>query len=119
MNTYKNYLKTIIKFFITLLIYISIVSIFNYFSIFSYNFTLIINYIFLLLLFGYTGYKISKLQKNKGYLNGFLISLVIVLLFCFIGAFHSHLTYTSLVYYLSLMVCSIIGGIIGVPNEKE
>lgn len=109
-----NYLKSFLCFFIYMFIYLIFISIFYYFEVFN-NFTLsIINYICVLALFFYLGFNISKKIKFKGYLNGFVVSLVVVLLFSTFTLIFDEFCFSTLVYYLSLMVSSIIGGIVGV-----
>lgn len=116
---YKNYIKTISKYFIYIFIYILIISILYYFKIFNYKTIRIINYIINILLFAFTGYKIAALEQKKGYLNGFLISLVLIILFLIPSIFISKLNFTTLVYYLSLITASVIGGIIGVTKKTK
>lgn len=116
---YKNYIKTIIKYFIYITIYILIISVLYYFKIFSYKTIRKINYIINILLFSFSGYKIAALEQRKGYLNGFLISLIIIMLFLIPSIFISKLNFTTLVYYLSLITSSIVGGIIGVTKKAK
>lgn len=116
---YKNYIKVILKYFIYLFLYILIISILNYFEILNSKTIRIINYIVNLLLFFTSGYKIASLEQKKGYLNGFLISIIIILFFIIISLFISKLNFISLVYYLSLITSSIIGGIIGVTKKTK
>lgn len=114
---YKNYIKTILKYFLYILIYSIIISTLYYFEIFNFKTIRIINYIINLLLFAYTGYKIANIKKKKGYLNGFLISLIIILIFTIISLITSKITFSTLVYYISLISSSITGGIIGVSKK--
>lgn len=116
---YKNYIKTISKYFIYIFIYTIIISILYYFKIFNYKTIRIINYIINILLFSFTGFKIAAYEQRKGYLNGFLISLIIVILFIIPSIFISKLNFTTLVYYLSLITSAIIGGIIGVTKKSK
>lgn len=116
---YKNYIKIILKYFLIILVYTLIISIFYYFEIFSYKTLRIINYIINILLFSYNGYKIANLEGKKGYLNGFLISLIIVIIFILISLIISKMSFSTLVYYLSLISSSITGGIIGVSKKQK
>jgi putative membrane protein (TIGR04086 family) len=116
---YRNYSKTILKHFLFMLIYALIISLLYFLKIFNYKTIRIINYIVNLLLFFTSGYKIASLEQKKGYLNGFLISIIIILFFIIISLFISKLNFISLVYYLSLITSSIIGGIIGVTKKTK
>lgn len=116
---YKNYIKVISKYFIYIFIFILLISILYYFKIFNYKTTRIISYLINILLFSISGYKIASLEQRKGYLNGFIISIFIVLIFLILSIFISKLNFISLVYYLSLITSSIIGGIIGVTKKAK
>jgi len=119
MNKYVNFLKTTGETILVLLIYNIITSIFYYFNILSSNVIGIINYIFVLLLFLLSGFKIGKRNESKGYLNGFLIGLLITLIFIIFSLISGAFTGKSLIYFISLIVSSIIGGIFGVDKKKN
>lgn len=114
---YKNYIKTILKYFIIILIYSIIISILYYTELINYKTLRIINYIINILLFSLTGYKIASLERKKGYLQGFLISIILILIFTTISLIISKINFSTLVYYLSLISSSITGGIIGVSKK--
>lgn len=114
---YKNYIKTILKYFLLIFIYSIIITILYHTQIINYKTLRIINYIINIILFGLTGYKIASLERKKGYLQGFLISLILILIFIIFSLITSKLSFSSLVYYLSLISSSITGGIIGVSKK--
>lgn len=114
---YKNYIKTILKYFLIIFIYSIIISILYYTELINYKTLRIISYIVNLLLFGLTGYKIAALERKKGYLNGFLISLILILIFIIISLITSKINFSTLVYYLSLISSGVTGGIIGVSKK--
>ena len=93
-------------------------TIISYTNILNYKTISIINFIVSLIIFFIVGYKISSLEGKKGYMNGFIISLILVILYTLITLIISKLSFSSLVYYLSLILSSIIGGIIGVTKKK-
>lgn len=117
MNKIINYLKSISLFLILFIVYLLIISLIYYLEILSYNVVSIINYIIILLLFFVLGFKTSSLERSKGYLNGFIVSTSICILFSIITLFISKYSFGSLVYYLSLILSSITGGIIGVSKK--
>lgn len=117
MNKFNNYLKSLALFGIIFIIYLFLISILYYFELFSYKTINIINYIIILILFFITGFKISSLEGKKGYLNGFLISTILIITFCLLSLIISKLEFSSLIYYLSLILSSITGGIIGVTKK--
>ena len=46
-----------------------------------------------------------------------IISIILVILFSLVSLIVSKLTFSSLVYYLSLIISSMIGGIVGVGKS--
>ena len=114
----KNYLKTILFYFTFLIIYLLFMNIIYYFEIFSFKTIRIVNYIFNIIMFFICGYKIASLEHKKGYLKGFIISLILIIIFSLISLIIHKLTFSSLVYYLSLITSSIIGGIFGVTKKE-
>ncbi len=119
MNKIINYLKSIGLFFIVLFVYLLLMTTLYYFEVFEYKLVSIINYIASIIMFFLLGFKVSRLEKQKGYLNGFLVSSIVVILFALISLILSKLSFSSLVYYLSVILSSIVGGIIGVSKDKN
>ena len=117
MNKLINYLKTYLLFLIVLILYLIIISLIYYFELINYKTLSIVNYIFMILLFFLLGFKVSSLERKKGYLNGFISSVVLIILFVLFSLLTTKISFNSLVYYLSLIVSSIIGGIIGVKEK--
>ena len=117
MNKIINYLKSISLFIIIFLIYLLLISIISYHEIISFKTISIINYIVVLILFFVLGFKASNLEGRKGYLNGFLVSLITILVFLIITLIIDKIDFSKLVYFLTLIVSSVTGGIIGV-NKK-
>ncbi len=118
MNKIINYLKSISLFLIIFVVYLLLISIISYFELFSFKMISIINYIMILLLFFILGFKASNLEGRKGYLNGFLVSSVVIILFIFITLLSDKLDFSKLVYFLTLIASSVTGGIIGVGKSK-
>ena len=117
MNKIKNYLKTYSYYLIMILVYLIIMSIICYTGIINYKTISIINFIASLIMFFIIGYKISILEGKRGYLNGFFISVILVLFYMLISLILSKLSFSSLVYYLSLILSSMVGGILGVSKK--
>jgi len=119
MIKYINFIKTIGEMFLILLIYNIINTILYYFNILNTNTIGIINYIFILLLFFFSGLKIGKRNETKGYLNGFFIGLLIIIIFILFSLINSAFKVKSLIYFTSLIISSIIGGILGVDKKQK
>ena len=117
MNKIINYLKSISMFLIVFFVYLLLISIIGYFELFNYKTINIINYIVMIVLF-FLGHKTAHMEQKKGYLNGFLVSLVLVIIFLVISLFTSKIGFPNIVYYMSLILSSVIGGIVGVKEKK-
>ena len=115
----KNYIKIIIKHFLFTLIYLFIISLLYYFELFSYKTIRIINYITIGIMFLYSGYKIASLEGKKGYLNGFLLSLIIIFIYLITSLIFFKINFNTLIYYISLITTSITGGILGVSKSNN
>ena len=117
MNKVINYLKSISLFLLIFLCYLLIISLVSYFELISFKSISIINYIAILILFFILGFKASNLEGRKGYLNGFLVSLITIIIFVIITLIIDKIDFSKLVYFLTLMASSVTGGIIGVNNK--
>ena len=119
MNKIINYLKTIGEFFIILLVFNLIMTIFSYFELLNQSIINIINFIFIILLFIFLGFRIARKTKLKGYLNGLIISFILSLIFIVFSLINNDFNLSSLLYYLILIASSVVGGIFGVNKEKK
>ena len=119
MNKIINYLKSISLFLIIFIIYLLLISLISYYEILNPKTISIINYIVILFIFFILGFKASNLEGRKGYLNGFLVSLVLITLFILITLITDKIDFSKLVYYLTLIASSVTGGIVGVGKKKN
>ena len=117
MNKIINYIKCYLLFLIILIIYLLIISLLYYFEILNYKTVSIINFISSIIMFFILGFKIANIERNKGYYNGFIISLILIIIFTLISLIFFKIDFSSLIYYLSLILSSITGGIIGVIKK--
>lgn len=113
-----NYLKSILLFILIFIIYLLVISLISYYELLPFKVIGIINYIMILILFFLLGYKTSILEGKKGYLNGFLVSIVLITVFIIITLIIDKIDFSKLVYFLTLITASVTGGIIGVQNKR-
>lgn len=116
----KNILKYMGLYTIFIILTIFICSILNLIGVNNTitNFiTLIIN-IILFLIFGF---KKGNNASNQGFIEGLKIGLsfLIILIIINIFTYKSIFTLTTFVYYLILLLTSILGGMIGINKKKE
>ena len=108
-----------LKSFGIIMILLFIITIFSYFNLLPSKIT---NYIILfipLITIIYTGIKIGKNTTSKGYLGGVLNGLVYILIFWLLSVITANnLTVKSVIYYIIMLVISIIGSIVGINKKK-
>lgn len=118
---YLKYLKVLVYILVPLLIFNTILSICYYFSIIGSG---TVNYLKLFsvgvsMLIGgiYIGGKTSK----KGWLEGLKIGLEVIILLFIIGylAFNQGLGLKNIIYYMILLVSSVLGSMIGINKRKQ
>lgn len=118
---YLKYLKALVYILVPLLIFNTILSICYYFSIIGSG---MVNYLKLFsvgvsMLIGgiYIGDKTSK----KGWLEGLKIGLEVIILLFIIGylAFDQGLGLKNIIYYMILLVSSVLGSMIGINKRKQ
>ena len=71
----------------------------------------------MMILFFINGLRYANISRKKGYINGFISSIVLILFFILLSLFITKINTTSLIYYLSLILSSITGGIISLIKD--
>jgi len=115
-----NYLKNVGYIIAGILITTIMITLLNYFGILSgitLKITLITTIILALFIGGYlTGKKANK----KGYLEGIKFGLIMIVLILLLNIllFKNEFTLLNILYYLSLLISSTIGSIIGIQRKN-
>ena len=118
MKKFSLILNNYIFFILSMLVYLIVISALGHFSLFSYKVVSVISYVFMVILFFITGFKLGNRSISKGYLNGLIMGLSNVLLMVLLGIiFRSIPGITSIIYYSTLILSSVIGGMFGI-NRK-
>lgn len=118
MKKFSLILNNYIFFILSMLVYLIVISTLGHFSLFSYKVVSIISYVFIVILFFITGFKLGNRSISKGYLSGLIMGLSNVLLMVLLGIiFRSIPSITSIIYYSTLILSSVIGGMFGI-NRK-
>ncbi len=118
MKKFSLILNNYIFFILSMLVYLIVISTLGHFSLFSYKVVSVISYVFIVILFFITGFKLGNRSISKGYLSGLIMGLSNVLLMVLLGIiFRSIPGITSIIYYSTLILSSVIGGMFGI-NRK-
>lgn len=113
----KNYLLSLGTCFGLLLIFSFFINVLNYFDIINrnaYKALIIFSIVFICFASSFIlGFK----SNSKGYLNGLIFGIIIVLLFIIISLVFKSFSYSSFIYFLVIVISSFIGGTFGI-NKK-
>ncbi len=115
----NKYLKASIFILIPVLVFNLIISSLYYNdiisnSIYSYSslFIVVISILF-------SGIYLGNKVKSKGYLEGLKIGIGTIILFIILSLiFKLKLSFNSFIYYIIILVCSVLGSMIGI-NKKD
>ena len=113
-----NYLNGLLYFFIPFTILLLLGTIFYYFDIFSGNIFKYFKIISLIISCLISGIFIGKKSSSKGYLNGIIFSIVIILIFLISSLFLDGIKWYQFIYYLIISITTTIGAMIGI-NRKN
>lgn len=95
-----------------------IVTVFNYFNVINGVFLKIV-FLFIPLFSVFVGsFKLGKVSKSKGFIEGIKYGVIWSLLFVLIGLCMKSLGITSVVYFVILILVSVFGSILGINKKK-
>lgn len=118
-----NYLKLLKLTGIFLIIEIMIVFITSLLNLIGVNqgITSIILLILNIIIFFIMTFNYGKISSNKGFLSGLLMGLIYIILMFLINGllFKFYLKISTIIYYLILLIVSMIGGSIGINKKVE
>lgn len=119
MNRLINYLKFISIFLIMELAITFIMSLLNLLGVQS-GITSLIIFIFNIILIFILSFINAKKKTKNGYLEGLFLGLIFIFIMILIKfiLFNSNFNIATILYYLILIITSIIGGMFGI-NKKE
>ena len=117
---YLKYLKFVGVFIIIELMITFIISLLNLVGVNS-GITSIILLILNISIFFSLSFINGKTSKQKGFLSGFIISILFISIMYLINGllFSFTLKISTIIYYIILIIISILGGSIGINKKKE
>lgn len=120
LNKLIDYSKSISIFLIFELIITFLVSLLNIFGVNS-GITSIILLIANLVLFFLLNYLNAYKVKKKGFLEGLILGLIFIFLMILIKILliNNKFTISTLIYYIILLITSILGGMFGVNKKSD
>ena len=121
MKTLKKYGKTLGLFTIIILLLSLIFSLFNLGGLMNFNTTSILFMILMIMIFLIIGYRFGKNAVKKGYIEGLKIGfcLILVLLFINVVFYKSNFSLERIIYYIVLILSSIMGSMLGINRQDK
>lgn len=115
----KKILKPIILFFIILITGTLIITIINYFNILNNKLISIIKFLLPTTSIFISSYNLGKISDKLGYLEGLKLGSIIITTFILLTILLNKFNLKSILYYLILLLISIIGSMIGINKKKQ
>jgi len=118
MNTILNYLKTIGITLLIILIGTIIITFLNYFGILNSKIINIISLILPIITLFYGGYRTGRLSSKKGYIEGLKIGIIFIILITIFNLIFNDIKWFNIIYYVILVLSSILGSMLGINKRK-
>ncbi len=96
-----------------------LMAIFNYFNVISGGLVSVLKFIIPIISVAISGYIIGSHSKEKGYLSGIEIGVSIILVFLLFVVLFDKVTIKSLIYYVILILISVLSSMIGINIKKK
>lgn len=107
-------------FYLSLLLYLLLVSTLNYFNIINYKILSTFSFVFMILLFMYSGFYVAKKSERKGYVNGLIVGGVNIVLILLLSILLGENPEISVgIYFIILLLSSTIGGMFGINFKNK
>ena len=115
-----KYLKSILFIFISILLFTVLIGTLSYFNILGNGTIKVFELIAIIISMFIGGIYLGKNSNKKGYLEGLKIGLfMIIFLFCLkLFGFNESFSLLSLIFYIIILISSILGSVIGI-NKKS
>lgn len=115
----KKMLKSYACLIISLLVFSFIGTLFNYFDVINGKVMSICNFMVFIFSMGLGGFVIGKNALKNGWLEGFKIGIIFILIILVFNLIFIHdINMKSVIFYIILIISSTIGSMFGI-NKKE
>ena len=110
-----NYLKSMLYSIIFILGGLLIITVLNYFNILNGSPLSIIRSIIGIFI---GSFRLGKASNKKGYIEGLKYSAIWIFIFLVFNIILSNFSVCSIIYYILLILISVIGSILGINRKK-
>ena len=115
----KNILKSLLYFFISIIISTILLTILNYFNILNSKTISLLKFLIPVISISITSYLLGKKTIKKGYIEGLKFGGIIIIVFFIISLLFRNLNIKSIIYYIILLLSSILSSMIGINKRKN
>ena len=119
MTNLKKYGLRLLITLISILLFTTIITTLYYFNLINPTTYNILKIVFLLAILLINSFILGKNAKSKGYLEGMKLSLLLIIIFTVITLLNSSFELKVLLYYLIILITSVLGGMIGISKKRE
>ncbi|MGM9881944.1 MAG: TIGR04086 family membrane protein [Bacilli bacterium] len=113
-----NYLKSLVWTSAIILIGTIFITIFNYFNILTGTPMQIVEILIPIIAIFIGGYMIGKASSKKGYIEGLKYSAIWVIIFLIINLIAKDVKLGDFIYFLLLILSSVLSSMIGINRKK-
>lgn len=114
----KNLLKSLLYFFGFILLSNVLITLLNYFNILQNSVIDILKFIIPILGLFVISYLLGQKSIKKGYLEGLKLGGIIIFTFLIITLILKSFNFKVIIYYLILLLSSVLGSMIGINRKK-
>ncbi len=115
---FKNWILSLSYFFGIFFILTFLTTILNYFNLINNNVIKILKLIIPIISIFIASYKLGNNSKQKGYLEGIKIGITIISIFIIAIILLDKISIKSLLYYIILLLTSILSSTLGINRKK-
>lgn len=114
---FKKILKSLLIFFTIIFIGTLLITLLNYFSLIHSNIISILKLLLPISSITIASFLLGKQSEKKGYIEGLKLGIIIILIFLTLILLLDRFTLKSLLYYLILVLTSILSSMIGINKN--
>ena len=119
MTFIKKYLIHLLTTILSIIITLLLLTTLYYFNIINESTYNILKIVILLISIFFNSLLLGRKAKNKGYLEGIKLSLILIVLFLIPTVILSNFNIKVLIYYLIMILTSSLGSMIGINMKKN
>jgi len=116
---FKNLILSLVYFFLSIIISTIFITFFYYFNIFSMRIITILKMAIPIISIFISSYILGRKSNKLGYLEGIKLGLIVNIFFIIISIITKSFNVRSLIYYLILLLSSILGAMIGINLKTK